>query len=459
MALALVHALASPYIENSHCSKCAAARDTTYPEVASSYTKGPILNDSNLTTQVVSKGLKYPTSMAFLGPNDILVTGKNTGTVRRIVNGTLLPRPLLDVNVATFTHRGVLGIAVVPLHYRPLLHNKATSESNMSAAHVFLYFTQAATKDGDDVTEGKEPLGNRIYRYELVNNRLVEPKLLLNLPASPGAIGYGGKITIGANNDLYLSVGDIGINGHLTKAQNIQNGLDPDGTSGILRIDENGNAVKPGILGSKYPLDLYYSYGIWNSFGMDFDPISGRLWDTENGLIFGDEINLVEPGFNSGYGKVDGVWLRGFSLEQTERHPAGLEPGDLVSFGGRGKYHPPNFTWFRSIAPTAIKFLPSEKLGEQYQNDMFVGDIINGYLYHFKLNRQRTDLVLPAGPLSDRVVNSTDMLKPIIFGMGFGGITDIKIGPGSSGYLYVLTFSKTEGTIFKIVPKDIRRQN
>ena len=173
-----------------------------------------------------------------------------------------------------------------------------------------MYFTQAATKDGDDVTEGKEPLGNRIYRYELVNNRLVEPKLLLNLPASPGAIGYGGKITIGANNDLYLSVGDIGINGHLTKAQNIQNGLDPDGTSGILRIDENGNAVKPGILGSKYPLDLYYSYGIWNNFGMDFDPISGRLWDTENGLIFGDEINLVEPGFNSGYGKVDGVWLR-----------------------------------------------------------------------------------------------------------------------------------------------------
>lgn len=137
MALALVHALASPYIENSHCSKCAAARDTTYPEVASSYTKGPILNDSNLTPQVVSKGLKYPTSMAFLGPNDILVTGKNTGTVRRIVNGTLLPRPLLDVNVATFTHKGVLGIAVVPLHYRPLLHNKATSDERGSRLLVF----------------------------------------------------------------------------------------------------------------------------------------------------------------------------------------------------------------------------------------------------------------------------------------------------------------------------------
>ena len=72
----------------------------------------------------------------------------------------------------------MLGTALVPLHYRLLLHNKATSESNMSAAHVSLYFTQAATKDGDDLTEGKNPLGNRLYRYELVNNRLVEPELL-----------------------------------------------------------------------------------------------------------------------------------------------------------------------------------------------------------------------------------------------------------------------------------------
>lgn len=397
--------------------------------------------------------------MAFLGPNDILVTEKNTGTVRRIVNGTLFPRQLLDVNVATFAHRGLLGIAVVPLHYRSLHNENATTvDGNTTMAHVFLYFTQAATRDGDDITEGKKPLGNRLYRYELVNNHLIEPKLLLNLPAGPGAIGYGGKIAIGPDNNLYLSVGDIGIDGHLTKAQNIQNGSDPDGTSGILRVDEDGKKVNPVILGSKYPLDLYYSYGLWNSFGMDFDPVSGKLWDTENGLIFGDEINLVEPGFNSGYGKIDGVWLRGYSLDETERHPASSHPGNLVSFEGRGKYHPPNFTWFRSVAPTAIKFLSCESLGKQYQNDMFVGDIINGYLYHLKLNPQRTDLVLPAGPLSDKVANSTDVVQSIVFGKGFGGITDIKVGPGcNDGYLYVLTFSKAEGTIFRIIPKDLSR--
>ena len=52
--------------------------------------------------------------MAFLGPNDILVTEKDAGTVRRIVNGTELQQPLLDVSVATYGHRGMLGIAIAP---------------------------------------------------------------------------------------------------------------------------------------------------------------------------------------------------------------------------------------------------------------------------------------------------------------------------------------------------------
>ena len=43
---------------------------------------------------------------------------------------------------------------------------------------------------------------------------------------------------------------------------------------------------------------------------------------------------------------------------------------------------------FRSVGPTAIKFLNSDKLGRYYQDDMFVGDIINGNIYHFKLNKE-----------------------------------------------------------------------
>ena len=63
------------------------------------------------------------------------------------------------------------------------------------------------------------------------------------------------------------------------------------------------------ILDNSYPLNLYYAYGIRNSFGIDFDPVTSYLWDTENGPGYGDEINLVEPGFNSGWDQVMGVWL------------------------------------------------------------------------------------------------------------------------------------------------------
>ena len=82
----------------------------------------------------------------------------------------------------------------------------------------------------------------------------------------------------------------------------------PDGRSGILRITQDGKAVGDGILGLIDPLNIYYAYGIRNSFGIDFDPVTGNLWDTENGPEYGDEINLVKPGFNSGWMVVQGIW-------------------------------------------------------------------------------------------------------------------------------------------------------
>ena len=91
-----------------------------------------------------------------------------------------------------------------------------------------------------------------------------------------------------------------------TQAQNFGNEVSPDGRAGILRISPDGEPVGNGILGKEYPLNLYFAYGIRNSFGIDFDPLTGYLWDTENGPDYGDEINLVEPGFNSGALKIFG---------------------------------------------------------------------------------------------------------------------------------------------------------
>jgi glucose/arabinose dehydrogenase len=375
---------------------------------------GPtITNDTSLRVETVSTGLVRPTSMAFLGPNDILVLEKNTGNVHRITNGQLLPQPLLHVNVATQIERGMLGIAVT---------------KNGPTTYVFLYYTEA----GGGVDNST---GNRLYRYELANNQLINPKLLLDLPAipsNPNSVRFehnGGKLVVGPDNNVYLVIGDVG--SHMGQTENNANGPPPDGTGGILRVTQDGDAVIPNSpLGNDTDptLNKYYAYGIRNSFGIDFDPVTGNLWDTENGPAYGDEINLVEPGFNSGWTKIQG------SAQTRQLDPASV----LVNIGGKGTYRDPEFVWNQPVGPTALKFLNSEKLGKQYQNDMFVGDIINGNLYHFKLNEQRMGLLVgkvAANP------------QAIVFGNGFGGITDIQVGP--EGYLYILSYS---GVIYRIVP-------
>jgi hypothetical protein len=93
-----------------------------------------------------------------------------------------------------------------------------------------------------------------------------------------------------------------------SKVQNVEGGSEPNGSGGILRVTQNGGVVE-AILGNNHPLKMYDGYGLRNSFGIDFDPITSKLWDTENGPNYGDEINLVEPGFNGGWTKVQYVWL------------------------------------------------------------------------------------------------------------------------------------------------------
>jgi aldose sugar dehydrogenase len=112
----------------------------------------PIINDPNLKVELMVQGLDLPTTMAFLGPNDILVLEKDKGTVQRIVNGKILPEPLLDVNVATSVERCMCGIAV-------------SKSDTTGITYVFLYFTEAELTDSEDIIEAKAPLGNRPSSY------------------------------------------------------------------------------------------------------------------------------------------------------------------------------------------------------------------------------------------------------------------------------------------------------
>jgi glucose/arabinose dehydrogenase len=415
----------------------------------------PYVADPNFNVETVATGLKIPTDMAFLSDDILLVLEKDNGTVRKVVNGTVLQEPILDVAVATKDERGMLGIDVA---------------QNMGQSYVFLYYTEAKEQDGEDLRGSEPPLGNRLYRYELDNNNgnittLVNGTLLLDLPAV-ASYHNGGKIKVGPDGNLYLTVGDqqdpreVKPLTHLTRTQNVPRGLFPDGTAGILRLTQGGKPVE-NILGGEHPVDLFYAYGIRNSFGIDFDPVTGKLWDTEIGPNGEDEINIVEPAFNSGWRKIQG-------LPNSQSEVSGLVtfPGlsgrqysiiglvEEISYriqGLGGKYSDPELVWEDPIVPTAIEFLDSRLFGGKYQDDIFVGSFNSGRILHFHLNEQRDGLYL-RGPLEDKVEHNPQGYMSTVFGRNFGGIVDLETGP--DGYLYVLSLVADEGKIYRILPKN-----
>ena len=118
----------------------------------------PVLKDPNFKLDLVANGFTRPTGISFLGPNDFLVIEEDTGKVKRVVNGQP-PQTILDVNVATSDSRGLLGIDSVV----------------GSSTFVFLYFTESSSGDGGTA------IGNRLYKYQLINNQLVNKELLLDL--------------------------------------------------------------------------------------------------------------------------------------------------------------------------------------------------------------------------------------------------------------------------------------
>lgn len=397
----------------------------------------PTISDPSLKAELVVGGLSSPTSMGFLDNNNILLLEKE-GNVRLVSNGQLQQEPVLQLSgVETNNERGLLGIAIMN-------NSNSTSSSSNSgigeSKNIFLYVTENQAQTGVQ-TDGE--VRNRVYSYRWDGNSLTNPQLLLDLPSGPGTNHQGGKIKIGPDNQLYVIVGEMQREGQL---QNIKGGPGPDDTGVIIRINPNDGSPSQGNPLSSdpnNPLSKYFAYGIRNSFGLDFDPITGKLWDTENGEDVYDEINLVEAGFNSGWKAVMGpIATGGVSAES-----------DLVNFEG-SHYADPVFSWAESRGVTDVEFLKSSTLGNAYKDNIFVGDITSGNLFFFKLNGDRTGLSLESNPsLSDLISDSDEELSGVTLGTGFLGITDIETGP--DGYLYVLTYDQEadgQGSLYRVIP-------
>lgn len=434
----------------------------TTPDVIDYLYRDPFIQNqenNKLTISLFAEGLSFPTSMEFVDNNTIIALEKN-GDVRLISNGKIQKEPILSVDVDNEAERGLLGIAM--LKNNTILGNVNSTNNNTtnlttrnsnsgdSSYSVFLYFTEKIK----DASTSNYTTHNRIYEYSWINHQnLTNPRLVMDLPAELGPYHNGGKLKIGPDKKLYAVIGDlVTINNTLQNRPDESNRTTvPNNSSVIIRIDPSNGAPPKDNPFYKYynndsnlkSLSYYYAYGIRNSFGFDFDPLTAKLWDTENGEDNYDEINIVEPGFNSGWYRIMGPQSQLNDSDITTK---------LVKFKG-SHYSDPILSWFKPIGITDIEFFKSSKFGKEFENNVFAGDINNGNLYFFKVNATRSGIDTSefsdtkGSSLDDKIVDNKAELERVVFANGFDGrITDIETG--NDGYLYVLTYF--DGRIYRI---------
>ena len=456
----------------------------------------PEVLDPDLAVRPAASGLDQPTSMAFLGHDDFLVLEKASGKVKRIRDGAV--QEVLDLAVNSNSERGLLGIA---------LHPKFKQNG-----WVYLFWSQSKTGMDSATGDGVRLMGNRIDRFEWDDGRLEFDRGIMKFRAfqQDGTQQLrgnhdGGVIRFGPDGKLYAIVGDTGRRGN---TQNLVDGPfgpglpddqfggpetdDLHNTGVIVRLDEDGGAPRDnpfwragramgGEVGEN--VQKIFSYGLRNSFGMAFDPRSGRLWQQENGDDSFSELNRVPPGLNSGWVQIMGPASRVaqfkaiettmvpdppdprapngyFGLQQERWLPTNIAdtPAQALSrlFMLPGSsFSDPELSWKFEVAPGGIGFLDSDDLGRGYEDDLFMGGardfLEGGHLFHFNLTRNRLDVDTDDPRLDDGVADNVGKWtlqesESLLFGRNFGVGTDIQTGP--DGELYVVSLS--HGTVYEI---------
>jgi glucose/arabinose dehydrogenase len=487
-------------------------------------TSRPVMLDPNLAIRTAASGFVTPTGIAFLGlAEGMLVIEKNTGRVKR-VNG-LVQSTVLDLGVNSASERGLLGIATHPnFPANPSVYLFWTCRANIGQDDNPFRFEQrecadAPTMGPDTDNELDVPLlGNRVDRFIWNGAQLTFDRNLIKLlafqhdaaPEPPGqgdqaqpirANHNGGVIAFGPDGKLYVMIGDVGRRSQLQNlpsgptatglgtpvADDLFGGPQPDAahfTGVILRLNDDGSTPSDNPFArSGAPIDeidenirKIFAYGIRNSFGMAFDPVSGDLWDQENGEDAFDEINRVEPGMNSGWIQFMGPSSRVAQfreIETTSLHHEDFPNLQQVRWGPEriattpsealarlftipgSHYNEPEFSWKHVLAPAAIGFLNSRELGPQFFGDLFVGfsttDTLGGPLFRMQLTGNRRSIAVSDPRLEDRVADNVGFhdlteSESLVIGRDFGIITDIETG--LRGELFVVSID--QGAVYEI---------
>jgi glucose/arabinose dehydrogenase len=472
----------------------------------------------DLSVRTVIGGLTMPVSMAFLDENSFLVLEKSTGRVKRITiaagqNPT--QTTVLDLAVNSASERGLLGIALHPdFPEDPGVYLYWTCTAPVPDTA----FTPAMEECADIPAPGPDTtnilatplLGNRVDRFRWNGTALVFERNIVKLRAfqndaapvptaqndasqPPAGNHNGGVIRFGPDEKLYIVMGDNGRRGRL---QNLRNGPtapssddqfggpNPDFahlTGVVIRLNDDGTTPEDNpffntgaFIGGQVGISLrkVFAYGIRNSFGMAFDPVSGDLWVQEHGDDTFDELNRVEAGMNGGWVQIMGPVSRlaEFKAIEVARAPSTLQqlrwpPANIAAtpdealarlhlFPG-SLYSDPELSWKYAIAPGGIGFVEGTGLGSEYEGDMFMGasrpTLEGGYLMRLNLTNNRQNIATTGSGLADRVADNSDKFdiaesESFLIGRNFGVGTDIHTGP--NGNVYVVSLSN--GAIYEV---------
>jgi len=486
---------------------------------------GPEMLHPQLQVRTLVSGLALPIGIAFLAPNDLLVLEKDTGRVQRVVNG-VVTATVLDLGVNSASERGLLGIALHPgFPANPGVYLFWTCRSTALPTDQFVPDEERCLDANMFAADSAEVLqvpllGNRVDRFTWDGSLLHYDTNLIMLrafqndgaPTPPGQNDStqpprgnhnGGVIRFGPDGKLYVQFGDNGRRGQL---QNLENGPggpsraddqfggpEPDDahlTGVILRLNDDGSAPASnpffgagqkmgGEVGSN--IQKIYAYGLRNGFGMAFDPVSGNLWEQENGDDSFSELNRVEAGFNSGWVQIMGPPERIHQFKAIETTPVVVAPDVFTpTFGLQqlrwspeniadtpqqalqrlfvlpgSHYSAPEFSWKFEVAPGGIGFVRGRGLGPSFEGDLFMGAarpfLEGGHLFHFNLTGNRRAIGTDDPRLRDRVADNLRKWEiteseSLLIGRNFGVSTDVQTGP--NGNLFVVSLGN--GAIYEI---------
>ncbi len=395
------------------------------PAVAAAQTlTDPRLRSSDWVTGLANN----PTTFTWIGPGEMFVIQKHNGKVRWVKDGVIVGE-VLDLAVNLDNERGGLGITADP--------------DFAGNGYVYIYYSKSST--ASDTSATASWTDNRVERYTWNGTTLGSafgPRVAF--PADPtqanGANHDAGVIRFGPDGKLYGQVGDLNRGRIGSGAERVEQNTATSGSSsvgGIFRINPDGTipSDNPFTGESDSAFHLWWSYGIRNGFGMTFDPVDGSLWDTEVCSYIYDEICRVPKGMNSGWLRITGPDARDAAYFEN-----GFTPYDAsdLTYLQNAIYVEPVLSFKDKMAPTAIVFLSSKLFPYDLKNQCVFADFRNHNLYLTPMNAARTEFVLPPG-LDDKVADNASERDQLLWGSGFGVVTDAQFG--ADGYLYVLDYN------------------